>query len=131
VELTYKWGTETVPNGARLALYSNSTLTMDSADLEYDHGVQSDLGGTGWQRYAVASVVTVTHNDYLFVGAKTNDTALTLKRANAEAGDLVAEFNASTTESNAETDPWDDPAPTDYNKTANRSPCVGIYYVST
>jgi hypothetical protein len=126
-KLFYSWGFNSTVTAVRLGVYKNTSLSMDNAELVHDAGVVDPIG-TGKRFYDVTPF-NINHNDYIFIGAKTNDTVLTwFSHDGASAGDLADEFSGSAIESNDETDAWDDPAPTDYNQVTSEVPAVGLWY---
>lgn len=128
--LTYNWAAATSAD-VRLALYTNSSLTIDGATLEYDHAVESGVS-SGFQIYPIAGRVEITHNDYAFGVCKTNTaTTLTIRVYTLGGKDDIDRRDGDQNQNvnPEETVAWDSTAPTWLAAHFTHGVAVGFYYV--
>jgi hypothetical protein len=130
-DLVFNWF-ETGHTGTanvRFALYKNTSLTMDGAELVQDFGkyLTPDFGI--WRIALSAPYPVVTDGDYLFLVGKTDEsqTRYVYYTTGTDRGNIQERYRDNTTESADPDDPWDDPAPNTYVD-HNSAVAVGFHY---
>jgi hypothetical protein len=131
--LTYNWDADTDANGdVRLGLYTDEFAPIDNGDLEYDHGKVTPPSGGGYVEYPVSGRVEITHGNYVFVVAKSNEPIVKFEVHTAGAGDIDRHDKETTFTEDPDPDTaWTGIAPTSWALVGAQAIAVGIFYVST